>query len=451
MKLRDRIGIGGKKGITIIWLALFMLPLLIIFAGMALDIAYMYNVKNQLQVAADAAALAGAEGLEIVTESGDMVIDTGTNFQQLPVRQEAWKFACKNKAGDASQDGSNPNRSVFLATNSSLDCNTPPTSNLNEEANADTADIVVGNWLGTRTPPFIAANGSTGLPINAVKVVARRTGETPGMPPVRVFWGKIFDAFPAIGSNWSFMNAVGTAVAAKPPRASSFVDVGTSFGCPAGCTYPDTCEIGDTSYATICVSPGNPYPCCTGLGTGNCLARVLQAEPTSIKNLDNAHKFGWTSLLLPPGSCNQFKHLMCTNAPAQDTCYREIEGITGSCTDALRDYESLMYDPNYDSTNKETNSSGRVIGWWVIFPQTNEEDPMSPPGPHETIGYVLVHVIAVCASGGPGCRGYDICDAWPNPSPPPPSVNNVIVIDRISCIGCGTGAPAPGLKAVLVK
>lgn len=410
MRFFHAIGFRDKKGITMVWLALFLLPLLLFFAGLAIDIAYMYNVKNQLQVAADAAALAGAA-----------LLSNESDTNQAAARTEAITFATKNfAAGELIQlaDGG------------------PGTNTL-----SNTNDITVGHWdFASRT----YTGGTT--PINAIQVRPRRTGGSPA-GPVSVFFGQIL-RYANIGSNWSLMSADAEAIASKPPRATSFIDVGRTF-CPTGCAYPASCPIGSDDYSAICVSSGNPYPCCTGLGTGTCLARVLQAEPTSIVGLPYSSKFGWTSLLLPPGSCSQFKNLMCNSAPSQDTCGQNIEGISGTCNDALRDFESLMYDPNFDAANKETNSSGNVIGWWTMFPQSDEDDPMFGPGPHTTTGYILAHVIAVCAPGGAGCKGYDLCDNWPHPSPPPDTVNGVVVIDQISCIGCDSGAL--GLKAALVK
>ncbi len=88
----------NKKGITLVWGA-FFLVLLLMLAGMAIDLGYMYVVKNQLQVAADAAALAGAAKL-----------DGSSSVAQDLVRQEAWKFACKNTAGSLAA-GTNVNSS----------------------------------------------------------------------------------------------------------------------------------------------------------------------------------------------------------------------------------------------------------------------------------------------------------------------------------------------------
>jgi hypothetical protein len=411
MKLRDRIGIGGKKGITIIWLALFMLPLLIMLAGMALDIAYMYNVKNQLQVAADASALAGAANLD------------GTNaVSQGQARQEAWKFACKNTAGDEgnpSDPNYNPLRNVFLVTNKTItsmaDCDSPPIADdLNIANNAD-GDIVVGNWNATLSPKFDPSR----TPVNAVQVVARRNGTTPGMSPVHVFWGQIFRL---IGGDWSFLNAVSTGIAAKLPRATAFVAVG-SRACtsvsPTGCIYPTICTIDPP--------------------------KVLVTEPTSAPD---DQKFGWTSLLIPPGSAALFNAQMCGTSPFEDVCSASgIWGVSGTTTSTRRNFESLMFDPNFDAANKEKDPSGNVTGWWVMLPQNDISDPMFGPDPHPVVGYVLVRIIAVCAPGVVGCRGYDSPPGLCGPAGLYP--NDSLVLDKISCISCGSAAV--GLKAALVK
>ena len=196
-----------KKGITLVLIAL-MLAVLLFFLGMAVDISYMYHVKNQLQVAADAAALAGASQLSSAIDDG-----TSATFGQLPARREAWKFACRNRA---------TNQSVFLVTNSSTDCDAPPASGLNETSNTSPGDIVVGNWNST-TRTFTPANNggtSTGLPINALQARPQMTGETPGMPKARVFIGQVFRL---IGIDWSRMSARASAIASfTPPQIGPF-------------------------------------------------------------------------------------------------------------------------------------------------------------------------------------------------------------------------------------
>jgi uncharacterized membrane protein len=77
----------NKRGITLVWLALFLFILLIMFASFAIDISFVYFAKNELQVAADAACLAGVAEL-----------DGTDNIAQGTARQRAWEFACKNTA-----------------------------------------------------------------------------------------------------------------------------------------------------------------------------------------------------------------------------------------------------------------------------------------------------------------------------------------------------------------
>ncbi len=451
---RKKFGIKflDNRGIMLVWFALFMLPLLIIFAGLAIDIAYMYHAKNQLQVAADAAALAGAANLA----------DGSVSVTQDSVREQAWKFACKNKAAGVTP-GTNVNGSsnnVYLANNSGTSCDTPPAGSLLNEGNDPAGDIVLGNWLPTRaTSPvdlrFLPVPGNplpAGAAVNAVKVVARRTGAdavaniSSGNNSVHVFLGQIFRM---IGTDWSFMSATAGAVATRPPGATSYVALGDT-ACPAGCTYPTVCPI---TTNVDCVSARHPYPCCTGLGTGTC--RVL--FPSGSHPLEEM--FGWTSLLQPAGNASEFSTLMCSNSPFEEICgggacngNRIIYGVNGTTNSTLQDYESLMYDPGFDSGNKEI-TGGVVTGWKVFYPQNTINDPMSGSGDcggggrFSVVGYIKVHVIAVCASGTTGCRGH-------NPPPgtctgPNAYPSHSIVIDSISCISCGT--PALGPKPALVR
>jgi Flp pilus assembly protein TadG len=167
---------GSNRGIAVIYIALLLIALLA-FVGLAVDIGYMYVAKTQLQNAADAAALAGAAKL-----TGG--IDSSTSaFYEGEARQEAWKFACKNKAAK---------QAVYVQTNSSVDCNAPPSATeLNAASNIDTGDIIVGNWNETSSV-FTRATGSTGLSINAMLVKARRTDDSPG-GKVSIFFGRVIN------------------------------------------------------------------------------------------------------------------------------------------------------------------------------------------------------------------------------------------------------------------
>lgn len=177
----------NNKGIAIVYLSIIML-VLIAFVGLAVDIGYMYVAKGQLQNAADSAALAGA---------GKLANKSTSPFQPV-ARTEAVNYANKNKvAGDP----------LTLSTN---DTNNPG------------GDVVLGNWNPSRPEDqrFLPADGT--LFINAVKVVARRSGvvnESAGIGPnarVSIFFGKIFSLLPGGGAGWTSMTASAQAIAVNP-------------------------------------------------------------------------------------------------------------------------------------------------------------------------------------------------------------------------------------------
>lgn len=166
--------VTGERGLAIIWLALLLLPLLLVFASLGIDIAYMYNAKNGLQVAADAAALAGAA-----------LIANVNDLTQTEARNGALDYAAKNTAAGstvqlASVDGDN----VLSSGN----------------------DITFGFWDAT-TRQYHANQ----TPVNAIEVRPRRTADSPG-GPVKVFWGRILSYF---GQDWSLMSAASDAIAVR--------------------------------------------------------------------------------------------------------------------------------------------------------------------------------------------------------------------------------------------
>jgi len=169
---------GNRKlpesgGQILIYLALTLI-LLFAFAGLAIDIAYMYFVKDELQVAADAAALAGAPLL------GDP-----SELTQPAARAEAIAFALKNKAAGVQVEVVTDNSNVL--------------SNAN--------DITVGFFN-----PSTRVYTPNTTPVNAIQVRPQRTGGLSGnRGPVGLFWGKVF--------GWRFMSADANAVSTSLPLA----------------------------------------------------------------------------------------------------------------------------------------------------------------------------------------------------------------------------------------
>jgi len=161
-----------QRGVTLVLMAI-ILPVMLMLAGLAIDIGYIYYVKNQLQVAADAASLAGAA-----------LITDPTDSTQTAARDKAKEFAAKNKAAGID---------VEVVTDYS-----------NTLSNAN--DITVGNLTGTTYN-----RGST--PVNAIEVIPKRmSGLSGNRGPVHLFIGQIFRI---IGSDWSLMSAQASAVGAR--------------------------------------------------------------------------------------------------------------------------------------------------------------------------------------------------------------------------------------------
>ena len=144
-----------ERGGILVIVAVTLL-MLIGFVGLAVDSAITLSAKQDLQAAADAAALAAAARVEDDPTAGDLA-----QPYQL-TRQTAVDIAASNEA---------TNSPVLLDAN---------------YANAAVGDVVVGIWDST-TQTFTP---DTATP-NAVQVTARRT-DTAGGGPVDLLFGQVF-------------------------------------------------------------------------------------------------------------------------------------------------------------------------------------------------------------------------------------------------------------------
>ncbi|MCH8969546.1 MAG: hypothetical protein IIA66_10570, partial [Planctomycetes bacterium] len=137
-----------RRGITGVWVAL-MGSLMVAFLGLAIDTSYVVRTIQELQIAADSAALAGAA--QVKTD-----IDAA--------RAQAKLLAFNNTAGMTN----GVRDEVVLALNST---------------NLPAGDIVTGRWYrwddDTTDPPHFAGDfdASATVGINALKVVARRIND----------------------------------------------------------------------------------------------------------------------------------------------------------------------------------------------------------------------------------------------------------------------------------
>jgi type II secretory pathway pseudopilin PulG len=366
-----------KKGITLVLIAL-MLAVLLFFLGMAVDISYMYHVKNQLQVAADAAALAGAANLG------------GSDTTQPAARQAAWKFACKNRAA---------NQPVYLSTNTPSDCDaTPPAAADLNGTNNPNGDIVVGDWNPSRpqTPQdlrFCAYNdacwNASTMSINALKARPRMTGETvpgetgtPPMPKARVFIGQVFRI---IGIDWSRMSAVASAIASKPGIPTSGIAI-----CINTCslTASDSAPISldvreqtkDSPFGLSWTELNTDSP----IGTNSCVNNGSECVLNPSQCGDNANE--------------AVAAIIWGLAPAPNVCGKSITTQNGVAT-VLDDLGCAFKSVSYDTENKDI-VSGVVQKWRVLVPVQEPCPSGKEPGPWPVIKYAQLEIKGVFDTGG---------------------------------------------------
>lgn len=183
--------LNNEKGISAILIAGIMF-FLVFMVGLAVDMGFMYVVKGQLQNAADAGALAGVTKLK----------PHASVFEQYSAKSLAKSIAECNNVAECKPFVSG------LALNTDMSANDITSMN----------DIVVGNWDSTRLPhQFLPDSDGTpipaGAPINAIKVRARRTTDSP-KGQVNLFFSK---ALSVVGYNWSKMSTAAEAIAIMEP------------------------------------------------------------------------------------------------------------------------------------------------------------------------------------------------------------------------------------------
>jgi Flp pilus assembly protein TadG len=401
----------NHKGVTLVMMSI-MLAVLIMLASLAIDISYMYFAKNQLQVAADAAALAGAANL-----------DGSASLIQEPARRAAWKFSCKNNAAGSK---------VFLVTDTQADCDTnnPPTA---DQLNANTAtntnkdingDIVMGYWDGssfspTVTPPQIA---------NAVKVVARRTGETPGMPQVGLFLGKIFALLKPVGADWSVMAVKASAIAARPPRPSTGLVLCDPV-CTSGFDLSDPFMTNQQSK-----DPPETY---YSLSYTEFLQKTPVGKATCLK--PNIHQ------------CNGGLRDDCSTADNTIVAsYIWQERIAPTTCDLIRwdngvgnipdDVKCAFKSTTFDTDNKTINA-GATVAWKVIVPIVTECPSGGVPG-HSTDVALITQFAEIVIVDVVDVKGDSTIGNNKNPMG--------IRISSIDCFPCGDWSHL-GSKPSLVK
>jgi Flp pilus assembly protein TadG len=251
----------NEKGNVLIFTTVLVVPLMIIFGGLALDLAHLGTVDDEVQRSLDAAALAGAGQLRFDSSVFPAARAWAQNYALLnPMRQ-----------GGATQATIN------------LNLNTANTAN---------GDIVLGIWNGSSFAPSL-----DGTQVNAVLC---RYQTTVPMTFLRLLG---FTSLPAAGEAiaWATQPVTPPPTACVFPIAlsSCFFGGSTSLGCGATVTFISSASgsaVGGNTAAWASIVPGqaandaNILAQVKAAGGGTCTGTPLSTgdnEPVSNGQLNN--------------------------------------------------------------------------------------------------------------------------------------------------------------------
>ncbi|GAB7026049.1 hypothetical protein JCM15764A_12970 [Geotalea toluenoxydans] len=375
-----------------------MLVVFLVIAGLAINIGYMYVSEDDLHNAAESSALAGAQA---IGQQMQLSARTGTGKLKETIHDQV-QPAARAAAIDHVSGHHQPSALIEIRN-----------SNINRLTTEN--DLTVGFWnISTRTYT------PGGTPVNAVQVRTRRTAESDsaGLGTLGSILSKI--------SGSQKLNYTPDAVAAIPALADANFSVCVD-ACGTECTYPNICTIPE---------------------------RKLSLDSSGQK-MDSSTKsrYAYTSLSYPPGDTMSLSNLICMGMPPKEVCGKEIYTIRDRDDNALRDMESVMYNPNMNKANKDYDrTTGALQGWWVIAPVT-DCPPATQENSHErhrVTKYALIRISRICATGTTGCSQNNTAFDAPAAQC---REDNGLYIDRISCLGCGSSTMTqfPGLHPVLVK
>lgn len=171
------------------------------------------------------------------------------------------------------------------------------------------------------------------------------------------------------------------------------------------------------------------------------------------KESSSADRYLYTSLLHPATITNTMSDLVCQEMPVQEVCGLPIFTAAGKSDAILRDIKAIMYDPKSDSSNKEYDRNGKLLGWWVIVPVADCSSFAAGEifEQHTVTKYSLVRISRICVGGAAGCGKSGASSDQPAVACAPGG--DGLYIDRISCVGCGGELKKmlPGLRPVLVN
>lgn len=335
-----------QKGAVLLLMALSML-ILLGFAAFAIDLGYSYVVRNELQNAADAAALAGASVLfndnRNCLSSGNpyhCCTGAGTGFCSSTVIDNASVIATATAVSDKNNSGGSP---VPL-----------PTVEIGHYAFAptwDTPGVFSVNMSGSQaagweTRDFSSLNGDTAF-INAVRVTVSRTD-------VPRFFSLVFASDPL------------TITA----QATAYVGF-------AGVLPPDTVSQPITICKHSIVDANGSYTC----SAGNILASGQTAE--------------WTNFTQPCETANasDVNKLICAGGPTGTVNSKAL--ILGRGMGTTHGTQGINVDNLYDCFSRyESQQGANPIPWPLTLPVVE-----CAQGCSTLVGAVVIDVVWVTGNG----------------------------------------------------
>lgn len=326
--IRLRRWLRDETGNVLIFTTVLVVPLMIIFGGLALDLAYLGAVNNEVQRSMDAAALAGAGQLRFDSSVFPNARTWAQNYALL-----------------------NPYRALTAApTNTiTLDLNT---------ANTASGDIVLGIWNGSSFTPSL-----NGTQVNAVLCRYQTTAPTSFLRLLG------FTSLPVARQAiaWATQPVTPPPTACVFPIAlsSCFFGGSTSLGCGATVTFISSASgsaVGGNSAAWASIVPGqnandaNILAQVQAAANGSCTGTPLSTgdnEPVNNGQLNNA--VNWLSGNSP------------TAFPAKYAASPELVVKKADGSDAYRGKGWEVFVPVIDTGSgcppAAINGSPPIVGW----------------------------------------------------------------------------------------
>jgi hypothetical protein len=375
-----------------------LLVVFLVLASLAVSIGYLYVDEDDLRTMAEVSSRTGANAIK-----KRMLEQISTDPGRLEsVLNDTVQTAARSAATDHAM-GRFKESALMHALNDNS--NRLTTSN----------DVTVGFWnisSHTYTPG--------GIPVNAMQVRTRRTAESE-----TVGIGKLGNILGILAGVQKF-DYTPDAVAALPARANANFALCTE-ACESRCSFPNVCPITER--------------------------KMISNYGIQEKSSLDGDRLAAAYRMYQLNTAVNLSDMICAGTTSQDICRKEILTSLDPQDNALRDMESMMYNPNADASNKEYDKdSGKLLGWWVIAPVTDCSNASQEVGFEKSMvtRYALVRISRICAPGATGCQQNNSSfDA-------PASIcgsDKGLYIDRISCVSCSSKAllAFPGLHPLLVK